>query len=137
MGWFDDNHFAGEAHDFGMGYMYGHAASPRRSNAPRDAPASALDPATGYFKAGVRKCSVCLVYKTKADFSKDEAAKSAATRCCFECGVPLPADLSALTVAALKVIKTGLDAIRSSAKRYARSADSAHMRKNGIRTSEK
>ena len=23
MGWFDDNHYAGEAHNFGMGYMYG------------------------------------------------------------------------------------------------------------------
>lgn len=39
MGWFDDNHPAGEAHNFGMGYMYGgggrRGRSPARPKATR------------------------------------------------------------------------------------------------------
>jgi hypothetical protein len=95
MGWFDDNHFAGEAHNFGMGYMYGggnqNDASFRRSSA-------SVRQHGGNFEQGTRKCSNCHEYKTKSDFNKEEAKKPASKRVCNACGASLPKDLSNLLV---------------------------------------
>ena len=60
QGWFDDNHYAGEAYDFGMGYM----ARGGGYDAYAAVPAH-IDPVTGHHMPGVRKCSICQVYKTK------------------------------------------------------------------------
>lgn len=40
---------------------------------------------TGKFFFGTRKCSVCSVLKVEADFDFEEAAESAAKRCCLAC----------------------------------------------------
>ena len=40
---------------------------------------------TGKFFFGTRKCSVCSVLKVEADFDPEEAAESAAKRCCLAC----------------------------------------------------
>ena len=109
MGWFDDNHYAGEAYNFGMGYSslflspagssddnsddYGY--SPYSDDEPYYGEyfryrAAAMQvggrsAVTGKYFFGTRKCSVCLRLKTKSDFSADEADQSAAKRCCTTC----------------------------------------------------
>ena len=55
MGWFDDNHFAGEAYDFGNGYMCGGRGGSSSSNRYAS---------NGHYKKGTRKCSRCQEFKT-------------------------------------------------------------------------
>ena len=112
MGWFDDNHWAGEAYDFGMGYMArgGHgypSGAPRHwrqlagmLHSARTAPHR--DPFTDHYVKGTRKCSQCRAFKTTKDFNREEAAKPANRRVCNTCGPPLPRDVNALKVDALK-----------------------------------
>ena len=111
MGWFDDNHWAGEAYDFGRGYMARSAFSepygaPRGHRAVSRSWAKADDyygrasygygggaastvggrnALTGKFFYGTRKCSVCCELKVEADFDAAEANESAAKRCCLVC----------------------------------------------------
>ena len=111
MGWFDDNHWAGEAYDFGMGYMArgGHGDP---SGAPRNwrqrgmlhsvRTAPHRDPFTDHYVKGTRKCSQCRALKTTKDFNREEAAKPPHRRVCNTCGPPLPRDVNALKVDALK-----------------------------------
>ena len=44
-----------------------------------------INPETGYYKYGVRKCSACNEFKRTEDFSPDEAAKRADIRVCNHC----------------------------------------------------
>eukprot|EP00457_Paulinella_chromatophora_P005201 gb/GEZN01005215.1/.p1 GENE.gb/GEZN01005215.1/~~gb/GEZN01005215.1/.p1 ORF type:complete len:411 (-),score=54.10 gb/GEZN01005215.1/:585-1817(-) len=88
MGWFDDNHWAGDGAEEGLDYMAYSADAHRNYD--------------GHFEAGTRKCSRCNKYKTKKDFNKEQAKKSAARRICNDCGAPLPTNLSDLSVTGLK-----------------------------------
>jgi hypothetical protein len=58
----------------------------------------------GHYEPGTRKCSKCKEFKTKADFNKEQSAKTAAKRVCNQCGAPVPKDLTVLTVPQLKDI---------------------------------
>ena len=94
MGWFDENHWAGEEAMSRMcGDYYDH----------RD-----ID---GKYFAGTRKCSQCKKLKTKKDFNKEQEKKTAAKRICNECGPPLPKDVSILTKAEImtELQKRGVD----------------------------
>lgn len=97
MGWFDDNHWAGEAYDFGFGYMCGG----RDLDAYEFSRAAHRQP-DGHYEPGTRKCSKCLKFKTKKDFNREEAAKPANKRICDECGPGLPSDIGCMKVAELK-----------------------------------
>lgn len=44
-----------------------------------------IDPFTGNYKPGVRKCSHCKEFKFKKDYTKEEAARPAARRVCNVC----------------------------------------------------
>ena len=125
MGWFDDNHWAGEAYDFGRGYMarsaysdpYGaprgqklhQRAVPKRFNRVRDDDYSGYSDysdygrltggrslATGKFFFGTRKCSICSLLKVEADIDIEEADASAANRCCLLCGRAIVQAIQAL-----------------------------------------
>ena len=103
MGWFDDNHWAGEAYNFGLGYMSrssyadpcgaprGHRKVSRLLSHESDPALSAerttggRNALTGKFFYGTRKCSVCSEFKTKDDFEPEEVDESAAKRCCMSC----------------------------------------------------
>jgi len=118
MGWFDDHHWAGEAHDFGRGYMARSAFSdpngvPRSRHGAVSTWSARDDAAAGYYKHrhaahddpqyymgggrtatgkfifGTRKCSVCSVLKAQADFALEEADESAAKRCCLSCSLAI------------------------------------------------
>jgi hypothetical protein len=77
MGWFDDNHFAGDAYDFGMGYMCGGGG--------RSSSSSYRNESNGHYKKGTRKCSRCHKMKTWKNFNPEQAAKPAARRVCIAC----------------------------------------------------
>ena len=94
MGWFDDNHWAGEAYDWNWRQLAGMLHSVR--TAPH------RDPITDHYVKGTRKCSQCRAFKTTKDFNREENAKPAHRRVCNTCGPPLPRDVSALKVDALK-----------------------------------
>ena len=94
MGWFDDNHWAGEAYDWNWRQFAGMLHSVR--TAPH------RDPITDHYVKGTRKCSQCRAFKTTKDFNREENAKPAHRRVCNTCGPPLPRDVSALKVDALK-----------------------------------
>jgi len=61
-----------------------------------------IDPSTGKYLPGTRKCSKCESFKTKKDFNKEQEKKPATKRICNECGPPMPKDLNSFTVAQLK-----------------------------------
>ena len=61
-----------------------------------------IDPFTGKYLPGTRKCSKCKSFKTKKDFHKEQEKKPASKRICNECGPPMPKDLDSFTVAQLK-----------------------------------
>eukprot|EP00966_Prymnesium_polylepis_P131326 3037411-Prymnesium_polylepis.1 len=93
MGWFDDNHWAGSAYDFGFGYMCG----------GRGLDASAAHrQANGHYEPGTRKCSSCSKFKTTKDFNREEAAKPAHKRVCNACGPGIPSNLDCMKVAEIK-----------------------------------
>ena len=77
MGWFDDNHWAGEAYDFGFGYMCGGHGTNNYS--------SHRNPINNHYTAGTRKCGECKVFKTKKDFTAEQAARPAGSRVCKVC----------------------------------------------------
>ena len=68
MGWFNDN-MDSDGSEFGF-----------TNNLPDH-----IDPLTGQYKTGVRKCSHCKAFKTKGDYTKEEAQKPAARRLCHGC----------------------------------------------------
>jgi len=96
MGWFDDNHWAGEAYDFGFGYMCGGRGLDYRYDS------AAHRQFDGRYEYGTRKCSQCLQFKTKKDFNREQAAKTARTRICNECDPGLPSDIGCMKVNELK-----------------------------------
>jgi hypothetical protein len=136
MGWFDDNHWAGEAYDFGMGYMaragyspeaglsdddygdygrsayrFGGGSSKYNSSSHNTYNSSSHRGYDGNYLPGTRKCSCCSKLKDKSDFNKEEAAKPAKKRVCLECsGGALPKDLNKCLVVDLKkeLTKRGL-----------------------------
>ena len=61
-----------------------------------------IDPFTGNFKLGTRKCSKCKAYKTRQDFNGEQEKKPASRRICNACGPPMPADLNAFTIPQIK-----------------------------------
>ena len=61
-----------------------------------------IDPFTGNFKLGTRKCSKCKAYKTKSDYNAEQEKKPASRRICNDCGPPMPKDLNSFTIPQIK-----------------------------------
>lgn len=61
-----------------------------------------IDPFTGNFKTGTRKCSKCKAYKTKSDYNAEQEKKPASRRICNDCGPPMPKDLNSFTIPQIK-----------------------------------